>query len=242
VAADLRDALAPVKSRNFASVVDPVRVGELMRAIQGYTGHPMTGLALKLAPLLFVRPGELRQAEWDEIDLEGAEWRIPAARMKMNELHVVPLARQAIALFEELRPFARGGRYVFHSLRTRDRPMSNNTINAALRRLGYSGEEQTGHGFRTMASTMLNEQGYHPDVIELQLAHAERNKVRAAYNKAQRLPERRKMMQAWADYLDGWRAGTSRLRRETSVGRKAWHGISKRRTRGRTTWPSDRSE
>ena len=207
VAADLRDALAPVKSRNFASVVDPVRVGELMRAIHGYTGHPMTGLALKLAPLLFVRPGELRQAEWDEIDLDGAEWRIPAARMKMKELHVVPLARQAIALFEELRPFARGGRYVFHSLRTRDRPMSNNTINAALRRLGYSGEEQTGHGFRTMASTLLNEQGYHPDVIELQLAHAERNKVRAAYNKAQRLPERRKMMQAWADYLDDLRAG-----------------------------------
>jgi integrase len=209
VAADLRDALAPVKSRNFASVVDPVRVGELMRAIHGYVGHPMTGLALKLAPLLFVRPGELRQAEWDEIDLDGAEWRIPAARMKMNELHVVPLARQAIALFEELRPFAMGGRYVFHSLRTRDRPMSNNTINAALRRLGYSGEEQTGHGFRTMASTLLNEQGHHPDVIELQLAHAERNKVRAAYNKAQRLPERRKMMQAWADYLDGLRAGAT---------------------------------
>jgi len=207
VAADLRDALAPVKSKNFASVVDPVRVGELMRAIYGYTGHPMTGLALKLAPLLFVRPGELRRAQWDEIDLDGAEWRIPAARMKMKELHVVPLARQAIALFEELRPFARGGRYVFHSLRSRDRPMSNNTINAALRRLGYSGEEQTGHGFRTMASTLLNEQGYQPDVIELQLAHAERNKVRAAYNKAQRLPERRKMMQAWADYLDELRAG-----------------------------------
>ncbi len=209
VAADLRDALAPVKSRNFASVVDPIRVGELMRAIHGYSGHPVTGLALKLAPLLFVRPGELRQAQWDEIDLDGAEWRIPAARMKMKELHVVPLARQAIALFEELRPFARGGRYVFHSLRTRDRPMSNNTINAALRRLGYAGEEQTGHGFRTMASTLLNEQGYHPDVIELQLAHAERNKVRAAYNKAQRLPERRKMMQAWADYLDGLRAGAT---------------------------------
>src|SRR5580700_1853126 len=209
VAADLKDALVPVKSKNFASVTDPIRVGELMRAIEGYSGHPVTALALKLAPLVFVRPGELRQAEWSEFDLEGAEWRIPAARMKMRELHVVPLAHQSITLLEELQPFARGGRYVFPSLRSRDRPMSNNTINGALRRLGYSTEEQTGHGFRTMASTLLNEQGFPPDVIELQLAHAERNKVRAAYNKAQRLPERRKMMQAWADYLDGLRAGAT---------------------------------
>lgn len=207
VAADLKDALAPVKSKNFASVTDPARVGELMRAIEGYSGHPVTALALKLAPLVFVRPGELRQAEWSEFDLEGAEWRIPAARMKMRELHIVPLARQALAILRELQPFARGGRYVFPSLRSRDRPMSNNTINGALRRLGYSSEEQTGHGFRSMASTLLNEQGFPPDVIELQLAHSERNKVRAAYNKAQRLPERRKMMQAWADYLDGLRAG-----------------------------------
>jgi integrase len=129
--------------------------------------------------------------------------------MKMAELHLVPLAHQSVTLLEELQPFARGGRYVFPSLRSRDRPMSNNTINGALRRLGYSTEEQTGHGFRTMASTLLNEQGFPPDVIELQLAHAERNKVRAAYNKAQRLPERRKMMQAWADYLDGLRAGAT---------------------------------
>ncbi|MGB6603126.1 MAG: integrase arm-type DNA-binding domain-containing protein, partial [Steroidobacteraceae bacterium] len=191
VAADLKDALAPVKSKNFASVTDPARVGELMRAIEGYSGHPVTALALKLAPLVFVRPGELRQAEWSEFDLEGAEWRIPAARMKMRELHIVPLARQALAILRELQPFARGGRYVFASLRSRDRPMSNNTINGALRRLGYSSEEQTGHGFRSMASTLLNEQGFPPDVIELQLAHSERNKVRAAYNKAQRLPERR---------------------------------------------------
>jgi hypothetical protein len=129
--------------------------------------------------------------------------------MKMAELHVVPLAHQSITLLEELQPFARAGRYVFPSLRSRDRPMSNNTINGALRRLGYSTEEQTGHGFRTMASTLLNEQGFPPDVIELQLAHAERNKLRAAYNKAQRLPERRKMMEAWADYLDGLRAGAT---------------------------------
>jgi len=209
VAADLKDALAPVESRNFASVTDPARVGELMRAIDGYSGYPVTALALKLAPLVFVRPGELRAAEWSEFDLPNGEWRIPAARMKMKEPHIVPLARQAIAILRELEPLARGGRYLFPSLRTRERPMSENTINAALRRLGYSSEEQTGHGFRSMASTLLNEQGFPPDVIELQLAHTERNKVRAAYNKAKRLPERRKMMQAWADYLDGLRAGAN---------------------------------
>ena len=207
VAADLIGALAPVKSKNFASVTDPVRVGELMRAIHGYSGHPVTALALKLAPLVFVRPGELRAAEWTEFDLVNAEWRIPGERMKMGEPHVVPLSRQALAILRELQPLARGGKYLFPSLRTRDRPMSDNTINAALRRMGYTSEEQTGHGFRSMASTLLNEQGFPPDVIELQLAHTERNKVRAAYNKAQRLPERRKMMQAWADYLDGLRAG-----------------------------------
>jgi integrase len=207
VAADLKGALAPVKSKHFASVTDPARVGELMRAIHGYSGHPVTALALKLAPLVFVRPGELRAAEWPEFDLANAEWRIPGERMKMGEPHVVPLSRQALAILGELQPLARGGKYLFPSLRTRDRPMSDNTINAALRRMGYTSEEQTGHGFRSMASTLLNEQGFPPDVIELQLAHAERNKVRAAYNKAQRLPERRKMTQAWADYLDGLRAG-----------------------------------
>ncbi|TLZ10586.1 MAG: DUF4102 domain-containing protein [Gammaproteobacteria bacterium] len=207
VAADLIGALAPVKSKNFASVIDPVRVGELMRAIHGYSGHPVTALALKLAPLVFVRPGELRAAEWTEFDLVNAEWRIPGERMKMGDPHLVPLSRQALAILHELQPLARGGKYLFPSLRTRDRPMSDNTINAALRRMGYTSEEQTGHGFRSMASTLLNEQGFPPDVIELQLAHTERNKVRAAYNKAQRLPERRKMMQAWADYLDGLRAG-----------------------------------
>ncbi len=138
VAADLRDALAPVRSRNFAAVVDPIRVGELMRAIHGYSGHPVTGLALKLAPLLFVRPGELRQAQWDEIDLDGAEWRIPAARMKMKELHVVPLARQAIALFQDLRPFGRGGRF---AKRPGTRPVndgpSHHPIACGVRADGY---------------------------------------------------------------------------------------------------------
>lgn len=205
VSADLKDALAPVKSRNFASVTDPAQVGRLLRAIHGYDGQPITALALKLAPLVFVRPGELRNAEWSEFDLANAEWRIPGSRMKMGELHLVPLARQSVAVLRELEVLTGQGRYVFPSLLSRERPISDNTINAALRRLGYSGDEQTGHGFRSMASTLLNEQGFPPDIIELQLAHSERNKVRAAYNRAQRLPERREMMQRWADYLDGLR-------------------------------------
>ncbi|MDA8349705.1 MAG: site-specific integrase, partial [Pseudomonadota bacterium] len=132
---------------------------------------------------------------------------IPGERMKMGEAHIVPLSRQAVAILRELRPLTGAGKYLFPSLRSAERPMSDNTINAALRRLGYTTDEMTGHGFRAMASTLLNEQGWHPDLIELQLAHAERNKVRAAYNRAQRLAERRKMMQAWADYLDGLKAG-----------------------------------
>jgi integrase len=203
ITTDLRGALAPVKARNFASIIEPARVGELLRAIHGYQGHGVVAaLALKLAPLVFVRPGELRAAEWSEFDLDGAEWRIPAARMKMGEQHIVPLSRQSVEILRELHPLTSRGRYVFPSLLTRDRPMSENTINAALRRLGYGGDVQTGHGFRSMASTLLNEQGFPPDVIELQLAHADRNKVRAAYNKAQRLVERRTMMQVWSDYLD----------------------------------------
>jgi integrase len=207
--ADLRGALAPVVSENHAAITEPARVGELLRAIDGYAGHVVTAYALKLAPLLFVRPGEFRHAEWAEFDLDGHEphWRIPADKMKMGEQHIVPLSKQALALLRELHLLTGRGRYVFPSLRGGSRPMSENTVNAALRRLGYTINEMTGHGFRSLASTNLNEQGYHPDLIELQLAHAERNKVRAAYNKAQRLPERRKMMQSWADYLDGLRAG-----------------------------------
>lgn len=211
VTADLRGALAPVVSEHFATITEPARIGELLRAIDGYTGHFVTAFALKLAPQFFVRPGELRHAEWTEFDLDANEpqWRIPADKMKMGEQHIVPLSEQAIALLRELQPLTGRGQYVFPSIRSRSRPMSNNTVNAALRRLGYTPEEMTGHGFRSLASTCLNEQGYHPDLIELQLAHVERNKVRAAYNKAQRLPERRKMMQAWADYLDGLRASTN---------------------------------
>jgi integrase len=145
-------------------------------AIDGYEGQPITAAALKLASLVFVRPGELRGARWAELDLDGAEWRIPGERMKMGEQHIVPLARQAIVVLRELHALTSFGEYVFPSLLTLARPMSNNTVNTALRRLGYTKEQMTGHGFRSMASTLLNEQGFSPDVIELQLAHAERNK------------------------------------------------------------------
>lgn len=202
-AADLRGALAPIVVKNHAAITDPVKVGELLRAIDSYSGRPATQVAFKLAPLVFVRPGELRAARWEEFTLDGKEpeWRIPAERMKMGELHVVPLAHQAVTMLKELREVTGPGGYVFPALTDSNRPMSENALTAALRRMGYTGDEMTWHGFRTIASTLLNEQGWHPDLIELQLAHAERNSVRAAYNKAQRVPERRKMMQAWADYL-----------------------------------------
>ena len=200
--ADLRGALSSHKKRSMATITDPKQVGGLLRAIYGYQGHIASRCALRFAPLTFVRPGELRHAEWSEINIDLAEWKIPAEKMKMKRTHIVPLSRQAIEVLKEIEPMTGRGRYVFPSLRTGDRPMSENTVLAALRRLGYSKEEMTGHGFRAMASTLLHEKGWHSDVIELQLAHAEKNSVKAAYNHAQHLPERREMMQAWADYLD----------------------------------------
>lgn len=205
--ADLRGALAPIVRTSRAALTDPAKVGALLQAIEGYGGQYVTRCALRVAPLLFVRPGELRAMEWAELDLDAAQWRIPAQRMKMREEHVVPLSSQAVAILRELQPLTGRGRYCFPSLRTAAAPMSENTINAALRSLGYDKDTMTGHGFRAMASTRLNEMGWAPDVIERQLAHAERNKVRAAYNRAQYLAERVKMMQSWADYLDGLRAG-----------------------------------
>lgn len=201
----LRGALMAVVEKHRASITDPKAIGPLLRALWGYEGSPVTACALRFAPLTFVRPGELRHAEWAEVDIEGAEWRIPAAKMKMREQHIVPLSRQAIAVLDTLRPLTGGGRYLFPSERTGDRPMSENTVNGALRRLGYSKEEMTGHGFRSMASTLLNELGWNRDWIERQLAHAERNGVRAAYCFAEYLTERRRMMQAWADHLDALR-------------------------------------
>lgn len=200
--ADLRGAIQPVIEGHFAAITDPTKIGELLRAIDGYVGQPSTAYALRLAPYVFVRPGELRHATWSEFNLNAGEWRIPGKRMKAGEPHLVPLSRQALVLLRGLQPITGHGQHLFPSIRSAARPISDNTINAALRRLGYSGEEMTGHGFRSMASTALNEQGWHPDLIELQLAHAARDKVRGAYNRAQRLAERRQMMQAWADYLD----------------------------------------
>lgn len=207
VTADLRGALAPVVSTARAAITEPAKVGKLLRAIDVYEGSLVTKCALRLAPLVFVRPGELRKAEWAEMDLDNAQWRIPAARMKMREEHIVPLSTQAAAILRELQPLTGRGRYVFPSHRSTMRTMSENTVNAALRYMGFDKDTMTGHGFRAMASTRLNELGWAPDVIERQLAHAERNKVRAAYNRAQYLDERTRMMQAWADYLDGLRAG-----------------------------------
>jgi integrase len=209
ISADLRGALGRVVVKNHAALTDPVRVGDLLRAIDGYIGQPVTRFALQFAPLTFVRPGELRRAEWREFDLEAEQpvWRIPAEKMKMRDPHLVPLSTQAVTVLRGLEPHTGGGKYVFPSMRSGGRPMSENTINAGLRRLGYSGDEHVGHGFRSTASTMLNELGFHPDLIELQLAHKERNKSRASYNKALRIEERVRMMQAWADHLDVLRAG-----------------------------------
>jgi integrase len=207
ISSDLKGAIPPAKEKHLASVTDPKEVTELLRVIETFKGSLVTFCALRLAPLVFVRPGELRQAEWTEIDIEKAEWRIAAEKMKMREQHIVPLSRQALGILREIHPLTGTGRYVFPSERTGARPMSENTVNAALRRLGYSREQMTGHGFRSMASTLLNELGFNPDWIERQLAHAERNSIRAAYNFAEHLPERRKMMQAWADYLDGLKSG-----------------------------------
>ena len=206
--ASLRGALKTPKTRHHAAITEPKAIGALLRALDGFEGQQTTWAALRLAPLVFVRPGELRKAEWGEFDLEAAEWRIPAERMKMGTPHLVPLSTQAVAILKDLRPLTGRGRYVFPSVRTASRPMSNNTVNAALRRMGFTSEEMTGHGFRAMAASRLNELGWTPDAIERQLAHAERNKVRAAYTHgAEYLAERRRMMQAWADYLDGLKAG-----------------------------------
>lgn len=204
---DLRGALSPAKKRHHASITDAKEVGALLRAIDGYKGSFVTKCALRLAPRLFVRPGELRKAEWAEFDLDNAEWRIPGEKMKMRVPHIVPLSVHVVAILREIHALTGEGKYVFPSVRTVSRPMSENTVNGALRRMGYAKDDMTGHGFRSMASTLLNEQGWHRDAIERQLAHAERDSVRAAYNYAEHLPERRKMMQSWSEYLDALATG-----------------------------------
>ncbi len=208
VTADLRDALVAKITKHHAAITDPKQAGELMRSIYAYTGHPSTVAALKISPLVFLRPGELRTAEWTEINLDTAEWRIPGAKMKMKQDHIVPLSTQAVDILRSLHPITGHGRYVFPSLRTGERPMSENTINAALRGMGYSQEVHTAHGFRAMARTIMDEVlGERVDFIEHQLAHAVKDANGRAYNRTAHLPARRMMMQRWADYLDQIRGG-----------------------------------
>ncbi len=200
--ADLRGALTPAPEQHHAAITDPRELGPLLAAIDGYTGSMITRCALALLPLVFVRPGELRMAEWKEFDLDAARWEIPAARMKMKIAHVVPLAREAVSILRDLHPLTGQGRYVFPSARSAKRPMSNNAMNAAFRRMGYEVGTVTGHGFRATARTILDEVlGFRPDIIEHQLAHAVRDPNGRAYNRTSHLQERIRMMQVWADYL-----------------------------------------
>ncbi|MDL2317320.1 integrase arm-type DNA-binding domain-containing protein [Desulfovibrio sp. OttesenSCG-928-A18] len=202
---DLKGALVPIQKGRFATITEPQRIGALLRDLDAYEGQPIVRAALRLAPYVFVRPGELRRAEWAEFNFDAAEWRIPSRRMKMREMHIVPLARQVVEMLHDLHQYTGHTAFLFPSMRSNVTTISDMTLLAALRRMGYGKDEMTVHGFRAMASTLLNEQGYNRDWIERQLAHGERNSIRAAYNYAEYLQERRKMMQEWADYLDGLR-------------------------------------
>jgi integrase len=210
-AAPIRGALIPIKTTHHAGLTDPKKVGELLRAIDGYEGTLPVSYALRLLPRVFVRPGELRGARWNEFDLTAAEWRIPAARMKIKRPHLVPLSRQAVAILQAVKEvtWMDLSGLVFPSANGSDKKLSDNTFNSTLRRLGFDGDTQTAHGFRTTASTLLREKHFDGDLIELQLAHKDKNAVRDAYNRAERLPERRAMMQAWADYLEELKAQKS---------------------------------
>jgi integrase len=217
ITVDLRGALQQAEKKNYAAITDPKQAGDLMRSIFDYTGHPSTLAALKLTPLVFVRPGELRTAEWAEIDLDGAEWRIPGSKMKMKNDHIVPLSTQAVEILRSVHPLTGHGRYVFPSLRTGERPMSENTINAALRGMGYSKEVHSAHGFRAMARTIMDEVlGERVDLIEHQLAHAVKDANGRAYNRTAHLPARREMMQRWTDYLDKLRIGADVIQLRTA--------------------------
>lgn len=206
IAADIADALEPKIIKHLAAVTEPAKVAELLRSLDGYSGSLIVECALKLAPLVFVRPGELRHAQWSDIDLDKAEWRYKVT--KTNTDHLVPLATQAIEILRTIQPVTGAGKYVFPSARTKSRPMSDNAVLAAMRRTGIPAEEMTGHGFRAMARTIIDEVlGFRPDFIEHQLAHAVKDPNGRAYNRTAHLAERKKMMQAWADYLDKLKAG-----------------------------------
>lgn len=204
----LRGALASPIVKHYAAITDPLALGELLRAIDGYSGEPATMAALQLTPHVFQRPGEVRQMRWSEVDLDKGIWTIPAERMKQRQAHAVPLSRQSVAILTGMLGLTGHGIFVFPSVRTRERPMSENTVNGALRRLGYAGSEMTAHGFRSTASTLLNESGkWNPDAIERALSHAEKNQVRAAYNRGSYWNERVEMAQWWSDYLGSLKAG-----------------------------------
>ncbi|HLY88578.1 MAG TPA: integrase arm-type DNA-binding domain-containing protein [Acetobacteraceae bacterium] len=215
VTTDLHGALITPRVKHHASITEPNGVGELLRAIEDYRGQPTVAIALRLAPHLFVRPGELRSAEWAEFDLAAAVWTIPGDKMKMGRSHKVPLSRQVQALLKDLAPISGRSKFLFPGIRSNDRAISENTINAALRRLGYGKTEMTGHGFRAMASSLLNEsRKWHPDAIERQLAHVESNDVRRTYLRGEHWAERVKMMQWWSDYLDQLRSRGKIVRRK----------------------------
>jgi integrase len=217
--ADLKGVMKPYKGKHLAAITDPKEVAPLLMAIDGYAGSFVVKCALQLAPLLFVRPGELRQAEWSEVDLDAEEWTIPAGKMKMGLPHLVPLSAQAIAIVKELYALTGRGKFLFPSHRSSERPMSNNAVNAALRRMGFEKETMTGHGFRAMARTILDEVlVQRPDIVEHQLAHAVKDPLGRAYNRTSHLPERRKMMQLWADYLDGLKQGAKVIPIRRDVG------------------------
>lgn len=212
VTVDLRGALSAVPEAHYAAITEPEQAAKLLRSIDAYDGHAYAVAALKLAPLVFVRPGELRTAEWSEIDLDAAEWRIPRSKMKMGQDHIVPLATQAVALLKDLHAMTGHGKFVFPSVRTSTRCMSENTVNAALRGMGYGKDVMTGHGFRAMARTIMDEVlGERIDLIEHQLAHAVKDPNGRAYNRTAHLPARRLMMQRWADYLDAIKQGDARI-------------------------------
>jgi integrase len=205
VTRDLRGSLEPVPAIHHAAVTDPHRVARLLQDIDQYHGSETTRIALQLAPLLFVRPGELRKARWEEIDVHSARWRIPAQRMKGRILHIVPLSTQALSQLARLHQLTGHSEFLFPAKINAKRCMSDNTLNKALRAMGYRHEQMTVHGFRTLASTLLSEHGWPEEVVERQMAHIDSNRVRAAYNHAQHLPLRAVMMQAWAEYLDDLR-------------------------------------
>ncbi|CAM3276666.1 tyrosine-type recombinase/integrase [Asticcacaulis taihuensis] len=211
-AADLGEALVAPKVKHHAALIEPEDVGGLLRAIEGYKGHGLSPLALKLAPHVFVRPGELRHAEWSEFDLDKAVWRIPAEKMKMREDHAVPLSNQALEILREAKAYPLKSKYVFPSVSSGLKPMSENTLNVALRRLGYSSDEMTSHGFRSTASTLLNESGkWSSDAIERALAHKGGDNVRAIYHRGRHWEERVRMAQWWSDYLDQLKSGAKVL-------------------------------